>query len=547
MGHFLFFLFAVVAGLFWTAACTAAAARVTRGWLKALLAALGAGLPVIAVLPVVAAEWWSAFGMRIQSNWFPQAITVLLSLVIGGAWIVWAGLGPRDGREPPATRWPLVGLAALGVIATAVTFGVLLILDNAVVAQAPYLRLEAANLMQSNLPPIVADNENAAALHLQAGAAIAADKEFGAEDSPIDPDGDVMREAVTVFLARHAATLELIRRAADRDACRFTRDWSRPSMAMILSEVQMIRSESRLLALAARRAAAEGRHADALADIVRIQRLGRHAAAEPILVSYLVGNALDHLALAELADLLPRLGANDALLLDSPDVRDLVGRPLDLLPALYGEEAFGLASFAGFADRRATLSDIARADQGDGMPKSFDVGPGFRVFLLPGDLDGYRRMMHAFQQLAADREASTNYVETRRRAEALEKSLTDHPPGVLSSLVAPAVTSVFQARALSEARHRAAAVLVAATKQRLATGILPLEPAAFAGPVPFAIPADPLAEGSKPLLMKRSDDGLAVYSIGPDGHDDGGPLSWRDSSRETPEGNDDVGLVMTIP
>jgi hypothetical protein len=43
MGHFLFFLFAVVAGLFWTAACTAAAARVERGWLKALLAALGAG------------------------------------------------------------------------------------------------------------------------------------------------------------------------------------------------------------------------------------------------------------------------------------------------------------------------------------------------------------------------------------------------------------------------------------------------------------------------------------------------------------------------
>ena len=88
MGHFLFFLFAVVAGLFWTAACTAVAARVTRGWLKALLAAIGAGLPVIALLPVVAAAWWLAFGMRIQSNWFPQAITVLLSLVIGGAWIV---------------------------------------------------------------------------------------------------------------------------------------------------------------------------------------------------------------------------------------------------------------------------------------------------------------------------------------------------------------------------------------------------------------------------------------------------------------------------
>ena len=543
MGHFLFFLFAVVAGLFWTAACTAAAARVTRGWLKALLAALGAGLPVIAVLPIVAAAWWLAFGMRIQSNWFPQAITVLLSLVIGGAWIVRAGLAPRDDREPSATRWPLIGLTALAVISTTVTFGILLILDNAVVAQAPYLRLEAANLMQSNLPPIVADDENAAPLHLQAGAAIAADKEFDAEGSPIDLKGDVMREQVTAFLARHAATLDLVRRAADRDTCRFTRDWSRPPIDMILSEVQTIRSESRLLALAARRAAAEGRHADALADIIRIQRLSRHAAAEPILVSYLVGIALDREALTALADLLPRLGADDAALLDSPDVRDLVGRQLDLLPALYGEEAFGLATFAGFADGRLTTRELIGTDQAGSAFGIFDVGPGFRVFHLPGDLDGYRRMMHAFQLLAEDREPSTNYAQTRRRAEALEKSLADHRPGVFSSLLFPAITSVFRARACSEAMHRAAAVLVAATKQRLATGSLPLEPAAFDGPVPFVMPADPLAEVSAPLLMKRSDDGIAVYSVGPDGRDDGGPVP---PGEEAAEGNDDVGFVMAV-
>ena len=544
MGHALFFLFAGAAGLLWTAACTAAAARVRRGWLKALLAAVGAGLPVIPLLPIVAASWWLAFGMRIEATWFPYVFTLLVSLFIGGAWIVRAGLAPRDGGEPPAARWPLIGLIALAVIAAAVTAGVLLILDNAVAAQASYLRLEAANLMQSNLPPVVAEDDNAAALHLQAGAAIAADKEFGAEGSPLDREGDVMREAVTAFLARHAATLDLVRRAADRDTCRFTRDWSRPSMTMILSEIQMVRSESRLLALAARRAAAEGRHADALADIARIQRLGRHAAAEPILVSYLVGNALDHVALAELTDLLPRLGANDAALLDSPDVRDLVGRPLDLLPALYGEEAFGLSTFAGFADGRMTTHELMGPDQAGGACENFDVGPGFRVFHLPGDLDGYRRMMRAFQQLAADREASTNYAQTRRRAEALEKSLADRRPGVLSSLVLPAITGVFQARARSETLHRAAAVLVAATKQRLASGVLPLEPAAFRDTPPFMLPADPFAEGGKPLVMKRGDDGLSVYSIGPDGGDDGGPPPWRDSA---PDGNDDVGFVMANP
>ena len=543
MGHVLFFLFAGAAGLLWTAACTAAAARVERGWLKAVLAALGAGLPVIALLPIVAASWWAAFGMRMQSHWFPHVFTLLVSLFIGGAWIVRGGLAPRDGGEQPATRWPLIGLVALAAIAASVTAGVLLILDNAVQAQAPYLRLEAANLIQENLPPIVADDENAAPLHLQAGALIAADKEFDAEDSPLDREKDVMREEVTAFLARRAATLDLVRRAADRDTCRFTQDWSRPPIDLIFSEVQTIRSESRLLALAARRAAAEGRHADALADIIRIQRLSRHAAAAPILVSYLVGIALDREALTALADLLSRLGADDAALLDSPDVRDLVGRQLDLLPALYGEEAFGLSTFADFADGRMATRELIGPDQPGHARVAFDVGPVFRVFHLPGDLDGYRRMMRAFQLLAEDREASSNYAETRRRAEALEKNLADHRPGVLSSLLLPAITSVLQARARSETLHRAAAVLVAATKQRLATGILPLEPAAFDGPVPFVMPADPLAEVSAPLLMKRSDDGIAVYSVGPDGRDDGGPAPLRE---EAEEGNDDVGLVMAV-
>ena len=70
------------------------------------------------------------------------------------------------------------------------------------------------------------------------------------------------------------------------------------------------------------------------------------------------------------------------------------------------------------------------------------------------------------------------------------------------------------------------------------------EPAAFGATPPFVLPADPFAEGGKPLAMKRSDAGLSVYSIGPDGGDDGGPPPWRDAA---PEGNDDVGFVMTTP
>lgn len=539
MGHFLFFLFAVVAGLLWTAACTAAAARVRRGWLEPLLAAVGAGLPVMAVLPIVAATWWLAFGVRLSANWFPQAVTVLIALVIGGGWIVRSGLTPRADGGRPAARWPVGGLTALCAIAAAVTAGVLLILDNAVQAQAPYLRLEAANLMQANLPPTVADADNAAPLHIQAAAAIAADKEFGAGDSPAETE-TVQHDEATAQLARHAGTLDLIRRAADRDRCRFTRDWSRPSIDMLLPEVQDMRNQARLLALAARRAAAEGRHADALADIVRLQRLGRHAAAEPILISYLVGLALDRLALVELADLLPRLGDGDAALLDVPGVRDLVDRRIDLLPALYGEEAFGLATFADFTDGRMTSEGIFTPEAATAPWPACDTGPIFRVFFLSDDIAGYRRLMHGAQQLAARRDAPADVI---RQADNLEATALEKRSGILSRILVPTLRHVLQARARDEAAHRAAAVLVAATKQRLATGVLPLEPTAFTGPALFSMPADPFAEGNRPLLMKRSDAGLAVYSVGPDGADDDGPPP-RGTDAE--EGNDDVGLVMAV-
>lgn len=542
MGLFLFFLFAVVAGLLWTAACTAAAARATRPLLKALLAAVGAGLPVVAMLPIVAATWWLAFGMRVQPNWFPHAVTVLVSLLVGGAWIVRAGLVPRHEGTAPAARWPLIGLSALSVIAAAVTAGVLLILDNAVVAQAPYLRLEAANLVRDNLPPIVADEVNAAPLHLQAAAAIAADAEFSAEASPMHAEGDVLRDEVTAFLSRHASTLDLVRRAADRDTCRFTRDWSRPSIDMLLSEIQTIQREGRLLALAARRAAAEGRPADALADIVRINRLGRHAASEPILVSYLVGVRLERIALAELVELLPRLGAADAPLLDTPEVRDLVGRPLDLLPALYGEEAFGLATFAGFADGRVTPAEFLGPDQASDVGMVGDIDPLFRVFFLERDIAGYRQLMHGFQQLAARRDESASHAETIRQAESLERTL-EKRQGMLSRLLFPALKQVFLARGRAEAAHRSAAALVAATKRRLQGGTLPLEPGEVTGAPPSALPADPFAEGGKPIVMKKGNAGLTAYSVGPDGEDDGGPVPLDE---ETAEGNDDVGFVMAV-
>jgi hypothetical protein len=546
MGSLMFFAAAIAACLLWTAAFTAAAARTNRGWLRSLLASIGAGVPVLTLLPLLAGTWWLAFVVRVTTNWFPHVLTVFLAALVGGLVITRAGLVPTsEDDSPPAARWPLVGLAALFVIAKAVCGGVLLILDNAVAAQAPYLRLEAAQLMQSNLAPPVADDDNAAPLHQQAAAAIAAETTFAGEDSPLAKRAGTPGPETAAFLARHAATLDLVRRAADRDACRFVRDWTRPSLDMLLPEVQALRTEGRLLALAARQAAADGRGGEALADVVRIGRLGRHAAAEPILISALVGMALDSIALETLADVLPTLTAADLPALEDSAVRDLISRPPTLTRALYGEEAFGLSMFAGFADNTLGAWQLIQAvATGDAFPApaaAVDFGPGFRVFFLPADLAGYRQLMHRYQQLAA-RQPPPDYAEAKRETEAIERDITTRPPGVLTRLIAPSIGAVFRSRLRADALRRSATFLVAATKHRLRKGAVPESLDSLVPDDMPSVPRDPFAEG-KPLVLKWTDAAVVAYSVGPDGEDDGGPVA---PGAAAVEGNDDVGLVMQV-
>jgi hypothetical protein len=553
MGHFLFFVFVVASCLLWSAACTAAAARTQRRWLRRLLEGVAVIPPVVALAPFVWFTAFLAFGKQMPTNWFGPALTTFLAVSIGVIWIAWTGLGWRwcgpfsfaDQPVPPAARWPVVGLTAAFVMAKAVSFGTLLFIDNAVAAQAPYLRLEAAQLMQANLPPAVSDMQNAAPLYKQAFAALDADPANKDQDSPLTTATtiDLANPAVTETLARHAATLDLIRRAADRDTCRFQRDWTRPSIDMLLPEMQSLRTAARLLVLDARREAADGNAADALHDVARIQRIGRHASNEPLLISNLVGLAIDTMALETFAKVLPTLRKSDLAALDSSEIRDLVTTPPAMASHYYGEEAFGLSTFAGMADSRFgvmnALEMFANQPQRPFLSRILPLTLLYRVFFLEADLTGYRSIMRKYQQLAA---GSEPYPEVKKKTDAMETELRDRSPGMMSSLIMPALGGVFRAQAQDVARQRAAAALVAATRQRLETGAVPETFDELAAQLVPPASRDPFT-ADQPLVMKRTDDALLVYSIGPDGEDDGGPVA---PAADKVEGNDDVGLRMAL-
>jgi hypothetical protein len=554
MGYLAFFLLLSAACLLWSAACTAAAARSDRPRLRSLLLVVGLALPVLALLPWLWASGWLAFDARIRPNWFGPVLTVVLSTLVGGLLIAIGGLGkPAGTTTARAAQWPVIGLFALAILAKAVSFGTLLILDNAVAAEARAMRVEAAEMMQAALPPAVADAENAAILHAQAAAALAAAPDLTAADGPLgQTDPDVASPAVGALLARHAGLLDTIRRAADMPACRFPRDWTRPSFDMLLAEVQSCRNEGRLLALAARHELATGKPAAALADAVRLGRIGRQVGSEPILISHLVGIAIDATALSVVADILPTLTPADAPLLDDPALRDLVASTPSLVRAINGEEAFGLSIFANFADGRQGIDDMGRLAGDPNVailpqeePFSLLIDPlsaVWRAFILPADIAGYRRRFEAYRQLVTGGvDQSRTWPQTQKQIDGIEAEIRAGPDGFLSRLIAPATDSVLRSQCMAVARHRAAEVLLAATRERLASGTLPASIDALVPARLPSVPRDPFTTDA-PLHLKATSEELLIWSVGPDGDDDGGPQ--RDSE-ECDTGNDDIGLRMT--
>jgi hypothetical protein len=547
MGHLFFYLAVVAACLLWSATCVAAATRTRHRWLKSLLVAAGVILPVLGLLPWVCLTFFLAARIGLATSWFGPTLTAFLSAIIGSVWITRAGLTQRaDG--PVAATWPVVGLAAMVVMAKAVAFGTLLFIDNAVTAEGRGLRDVGLHELRRLDPQARSADDDAAPLYLRAFASLESDTTLGDQESPAGKplSADVRSPEVTAVLERHAAALDLVRRAADRPACVFVRDWTRPSISLLLPELQELRQLARLLVLAARREAADGDMAAAVRDIVRVHRMATHAAAEPILICGLVGQALDSLALEALVSVLPAHKPADRTVLESPELTDFIGTPIVYQRHFLGEEAFGLATLADLADTRTgtTLGKLSEWTNGkQPLPALLEepVALLFRCFLLPGDVAAYRDFMHRYQSLATTCLATPcPYPEITRRTAEIEKELSP-PKHWVTGLLAPALGQVMRSQVKGQALHRAAEVLVAATRARLAAGSLPDSVDALVPQTLSAVPRDPFT-GDGPLRSQRSEASWTIYSVGPDGEDDGGP---PDSGSEVPAGNDDVGLRLS--
>jgi type II secretory pathway pseudopilin PulG len=118
---------------------------------------------------------------------------------------------------------------------------------------------------------------------------------------------------------------------------------------------------------------------------------------------------------------------------------------------------------------------------------------------------------------------------------------------MFAALLLPAISAVAKAEDRGVAYSSLGQVALALAAYRAEHGTYPTQLAQLSPKYLAAIPEDPFADG--PLRYKRTKTGCVVYSIGPNGKDDGGAsrsLSSDDDASVPPDA-DDVAIAMPWP
>jgi type II secretory pathway pseudopilin PulG len=520
MSYGLLWVEGLAIALLWVATWAAVAARLRRRGRAAILlfVTVGAMLLLFGFFVLLSAVLKSH---GLEENWLAYTLSLFIACGVGATVIlIRARRRPEPGMARAAAAWPRGGLALALAAFIALDAMTLWNMDLAVRGEAATVRTEAGAMLLSVAPPQVEDERNAAILYEKAFARLKADKSLVAEDSPLEADApDLTGPAVTQLLGRHATTLRLLREAASMPGCRFDHDYARPSISMLLPELNWERTAANLLKLDARHAAATKDPRRVVEDVNALFRLSRAAGSAPVAITGLVQMGLDRMGVHVLEDVLPSLGARELSELrigDPASIGRLARR------SLQGEEAFGLSIFSDLAGGGLTLQQLTapspetKGGSGGGVPDAGDLPPFpllMRVFVMPSDMRAYQQYMESCQARAEQPFANT----TERDREATS---TAAHHGLLTSIIVPALDRFLFQAAHAQASHAAAYVGVAADRYRLDHGTFPPSLDALVPQYLDDVPLDPF--DNAPLKFRLRGGDFLVYSIGPDRKDDGG-------------------------
>lgn len=362
--------------------------------------------------------------------------------------------------------------------------------------------------------PPVPDEENAALIYREAFAilrdaegASGSIRPFGSDPTGLVEDSG---EEVLEYLARIQGALILLRRAAGLPSCRFPRDESKPWAATGLPFMKISRARN-ALSLDAFSALEEGQVHRATDDVEAMLGLSDAILCEPTMLSFLIRSSIGLEATGVAASAL-----NDPEI-DATSCRRLSGLFSEwndravLERCLIGERAFGLRAWAAFLPEAETREE--RLADSVSLAETRGRRP-----ILRTEVTYYLRMMSRLIEISR-----LPYQDAEKEIASIRADLDDLPFYVTSARLAiPNLLEVFRS---AGPRARVETVAIAA---RLKADWL--EGTEYPE-TPDGIAIDPYS--GKPYVYRREGEGFLIYSVGPDGNDDGGDIGpWNKPGKD---------------
>lgn len=338
-----------------------------------------------------------------------------------------------------------------------------------------------------------------------------------------ETDGLVVEE-----LDRRAAELSELDRLADFEGGRFPLDIKPNPYTTLLPHLAPMRSAARLKCLQINQRAMQGELTSLSRDFDVMFGISRLVDDEPMLISVLVGMAVDALTVDTIQRVCGQGVPNAALLKHIEGQITKVELAKRMYWAMLGERA----TFVG-------ASQWMEAG-GPGGSISTDM---LHYPMIPGaggvfyrDQAAGLRIYNRYVEAAQDTHLA---IEVTREIEGEIASLPIYC--VFTRILMPSLSRAFALELRGTGRIRSARAALAAERYRIDHGQWPADLGELVPGYLDAVPLDPFDD--EPLRYLRNEEGIVVYSIGDDLTDDGGELERAPSQNEA----GDFGFTLLDP
>ncbi len=328
--------------------------------------------------------------------------------------------------------------------------------------------------------------------------------------------------ALLPWLEKNAGAIVAVREAAGKPDCKFPvlKEPKVPFVNVLLPHLSTMRSLGRLLIIEGKHLEHQKKVREALDTYLAILKMGYHVSKEPILISGLVGIALDAMGsnAIESCILRNRLDAATITYLQER-LRVTKWATENYEIAMSGERVFGMSLVDDLLDRPGQLSLTDLGASGSKLqnllPITTKAFPELRETvraIMKSDFRKYWKAMDEWNKLP-------DHIAFRPENQPSDKLIEELPAWSLARMLVPALGRARLAFARGKAQKAVLDAVAALELYRQKKGAYPAnlnEPEEILR----AIPLDPFS--NEPLKYNRTEDGYLIYSIGDNLVDDGG-------------------------